>query len=135
MFRYEHGCMKRHLVRAGAVVAALALGWGMYAIGADPVTAIGLVFVAAVAALLTAEYRDYLPTSDDWAVSRWSGVFIGVTMLGTFFGLNNGLGITPETTLALQLLVLGLAWNGMLFGVVMATEQRRLEEGEDASPA
>lgn len=124
--------MQRRLPRGVGALFGLSLGAGAFAIGADPLSAIALGIVAAVAGGLTAAYDDHLPSETDWAVSRWSGAFVGLTTFGTFFGVNQALSISPETTLTLQLLVFALAWNGLLLGAIMAEERRRLEDVEEA---
>lgn len=122
--------MNRALLRAGGVLCGLLAGGGALAIGADLLSSIGLGLVAAVAGVMTIAYRDRMPSETEWEVTRWNGAFIGVTMGGTFLGLNNGLGITSETTLVLQLLVLAIAWTSLLMGVVIVHEQRALRSSD-----
>lgn len=122
--------MRRAIRRAIGVLVGGSLGGGTYLLGADALSAIALGIVAAVAGILTAGYYDRLPSETDWQISRWSGAFVGITTFGTFFGLNQALAISPETTLTLQLLVFAIAWNGLLFGAIMADERQQLDAAE-----
>ena len=119
--------MQRPIPRAVGALAGVALAVGTEALGADPLSAIALGIVAVVAGVLTATYYDHLPSETDWEVSRWSGAFVGITTFSTFFGLNQALPLSPATTLALQLLVFLVAWNGLLFGAIMAAERHNLD--------
>lgn len=115
------------VVRAVGLAVGGSLGGVAYLGGANPLSALGVGLVAALTGVLTVRYLEYVPKSDDWAVTRWNGAFVGSTMLGIFLGLNNALDVSPETTLTLQVLALALAWNGLLFGVVMVHEDRDLD--------
>jgi hypothetical protein len=115
--------MDRNAVLVGVVLGAL-LGGGTFALGSNPVTAGALGFVAVVTGVLTARYRHFLPgrsgnTRATWLNSGWTAT----TLLAVFFGVNTTLPLSIDTTLALQLLVLGVGWNGLLFGIAIADAQ------------
>lgn len=118
--------MNRALLRVLGVASGCVAGGGALVIEADLLSSIGLGVVAAVASVLTVGYYDRVPSETEWEVTRWNGTFIGVTMLGTFLGLNKELSISAETTLVLQLLVLGIAWSSLLTGVLLVHEQQGL---------
>lgn len=119
--------MQRRLRQTLGALLGAALGGGAYAIEADPVSAIALGLVGAAAGGLTVTHYHRLPGETDWEIARWNGAFAAIATTAAFFGLNSGLGISAETTLTLQVLVLLVAWCSLLVGVVLVHEQRTLE--------
>jgi hypothetical protein len=112
--------MNRNGILAGVVLAALA-GGGTYALGANRITAGALAFVAVVTGVLTVQFRHRLPgRGANQRASWWNSGWTGTTLLAVFFGVNTTLPLSIDTTLALQLLVLGVGWNGLLFGIAIA---------------
>jgi len=115
--------MNRNGIFAGVVLAAMA-GGGTYALGANQVTAGALAFVAIVTGVLTVQFRHRLPgRSTTSRGSWWNSGWTATTLLAVFFGVNTTLPLSIDTTLALQLLVLGVGWNGLLFGIAIADAQ------------
>jgi len=115
--------MNRNGILAGVVLAAMA-GGGTYALGANQVAAGALAFVAIITGVLTAQFRHRLPGRGMTSQSSWwNSGWTGTTLLAVFFGVNPTLPLSTETALALQLLVLGVAWNGLLFGIAIADAQ------------
>jgi len=119
--------MDRNGILAGVVLAAMA-GGGTYALGANQITAGALAFVAIVTGVLTTQFRHRLPGRGTTSRSSWwNSGWTATTLLAVFFGVNTTLPLSTETTLAVQLLVLGVGWNGLLFGIAIADAQAASE--------
>ncbi|QCC51065.1 hypothetical protein [Halapricum salinum] len=115
--------MNRNGILAGVVLAALA-GGGTYALGANLLTVGALAFVAVIAGVLTVEFRHQLPgRGTSSRASWWNSGWTATTILAVFFGVNTTLPLALDTRLALQLLVLGVGWNGLMFGLAIADAQ------------
>lgn len=106
----------------GVAVSAATFVWLI----SDVLLAAALGFIYAVCTWLWTQYGSTLPgeiRGDDWNTTRWSAAFILVVMGTAIFGVTAALPITLELRLALQLLVLGTGFAGLLLGVAMTRAQ------------
>ena len=92
----------------------------------DALLAVALGFIYGVCTRLWTQYGSTLPggiRGDDWNTTRWSGAFVLVVMGTAIFGVTATLPLSSELRLALQLLVLGTGFAGLLLGVAMTRAQ------------
>jgi len=92
----------------------------------DALLAVALGFIYGVCTRLWTQYGSTLPgkiRGDDWNTTRWSAVFVLVVMGTTMVGVTATLPMSSELRLALQLLVLGTGFAGLLLGVAMTRAQ------------
>ena len=107
-----------------AAVVGIPVGAGTFVwLVSDPALAFTLALVYAIGTRLLIEYASTMPGmiyGDDWRAVRWNGAVTAFVMIVAFIGVSTTLPISGELELALELLVLGVGWTGLFFGIAMA---------------
>lgn len=115
-----------------AAIVGIAVGSGTFVWLADnPTLAVTLAFVYIIGTRLFVEYAFTLPGmihGDDWRTVRWNGAVVAFVMIASFIGVSTTLPISDGLRFALQWLVFGVGWTGLLFGMAIAREQAAADE-------
>ncbi|WP_225332833.1 hypothetical protein [Halomicrobium urmianum] len=111
--------MGRALTIGGSTVVGLAVGVGTYLwLVPDPLLAGGLALTYGLGVGLYVQWGQYLRAgSNQWRTNRWRMAFTAYAATMALLAIGPTLGVDLNTQIAVQLLVLGTAWVGMLFGV------------------
>ncbi|EMA55096.1 MULTISPECIES: hypothetical protein [Halococcus] len=110
-----------------AAVVGIGVGGGTFAwLVSDLTLAFTLALVYTVGTRLLVEYGSTMPGliyGDDWQAVRWNGAATAFVMIAAFVGVSASLPVSGGLRLALELLVLGVGWTGLFFGIAMARDQ------------
>ncbi|WP_327050652.1 hypothetical protein [Halomicrococcus gelatinilyticus] len=111
------------------VLAGVAFGGGVSALGAGVAFAASVAFVWCVGVALALRLNRYASDAGTFAVARWSGLASLVMLVPAMFGLLE-LPVSADLRLALGLLVVGTGFAGTQVGVAtMVEREKEREEG------
>jgi len=120
-----------------AGVVGVVVGGGTFAwLVGDPSLALALVVVYAVGTRLAIEYAATLPGGAgrlDWQRTRWNAAFVTFVVFSASFAASAAIFDSFGPRVALQLLVFGVGWTGLFFGIAMTREQAAADESFDES--
>jgi hypothetical protein len=107
-----------------AAVVAVAVGGAAVRFAGVLSLAVALGGVYGAAVWFTAENWDILTDRDGaWQSSRWSGGFTAFVLFAALFGVTRSVVTSTEATFALQVLVVGVGWLGLLLGIAMTRDR------------
>jgi len=92
----------------------------------DPSLAIALALVYAVGTRLFVEYATTLPGGTgrlDWQRTRWQAGFVAFMPFAAILAASPALFPTFGLRVAVLLLVFGVGWTGLMFGIAIARDQ------------
>ena len=122
--------MKRTLLAALSLVVALAFGVGTYAwLVADVQLAFVLSLTYGLGVWLYGEWGKFLRAAGaEWQTNRWRIASTSFMLVVAMFGIGPAVPVPADVRLAIQLLILGAAWVGMMLGVASISDQPDLSE-------
>lgn len=125
--------MKRVLLAALAVGVGLTFGVGTYAwLVADLQLAFVLALTYGLGVWLYGEWGKFLRAAGaEWQTNRWRIASTSFMLVVAMFGIGPAVPVSADVRLAIQLLILGAAWVGMMLGVASITDRPDLVAGAE----
>jgi len=110
-----------------SIAVGVVVGGGTFAwLVGDLALAFMLAFVYTIGTRLAIEYATALPGGTgrlDWQRTRWQAAFVTFVIFSASFVASPALFESFGLRVALQVLVFGVGWTGLFFGIAIARDQ------------